>query len=81
MISCGFKSLASSPCGSSKYQKQARESIILLKCTKDIKVHLNRLNTYDLDLKNEATLILAHAGKCNNVCYIFVFVVIDCFTL
>jgi hypothetical protein len=66
MTSCGFKSLVSSPCGSSKYQKQASESIILLKCTKDIKGHLKRLNTYDSNLKKEATLILARAGKCNN---------------
>ncbi|CAB4042210.1 Hypothetical predicted protein [Paramuricea clavata] len=64
MTSCGFKSLVGSPCGSSKYQKQASESIILLKCAKDIKGHLKRLNTYDSSLKKEATstLILARAG-------------------
>ncbi|CAB4003374.1 Hypothetical predicted protein [Paramuricea clavata] len=62
MTSCGFKSLVSSPCGSSKYQKQASESIILLKCTKDIKGNLKRLNTYDSNLKKETTLILAGTG-------------------
>lgn len=62
MTSCGFKSLVDGSCGSSKYQKHAIESIILLKCTKDIKGHLNGLQTYDSDVKNEATLILARAG-------------------
>jgi hypothetical protein len=63
MTSCGFKSLVGSPCGSSKYQKHSSESTILLKCTKDIKGHLKRLNTYGSDLENEAVLILARAGK------------------
>lgn len=63
MSSCGFKGLVSSSCGSSKYQKQPSESIILLNCCKDIKGHLNGLNTFDSDLKSEAKLILARAGK------------------
>ena len=63
MTSCGFKSLVGCPCGSSKYQKHSSESTILLKCTKDIKGHLRRLNTYGSDLENEAALILARAGK------------------
>lgn len=66
MTSCGFKRLVCSPCGSSKCQKQASESIILLKCNKDIKAHLRGLSTYDSELKNEAILILARTGKCNN---------------
>ena len=69
MTSCGFKRLVSTSCGSSKYQKQAPESIILLKCDKDIKSHLKRLNTYDSELKNEATLILARAGKSYHMYY------------
>ena len=35
--------LVGSLCGSSKYQKQASERIILLKCTKDIKGHLMKI--------------------------------------
>lgn len=64
MTSCGFRSLAgiSSPCGSSKYQKQCTESIILIKCIKDVKGHFKRLNTFVSDVKDEATLILARAG-------------------
>ena len=64
MTSCGFKSLVSSPCGSSKYHKGATVIIALLNCTKDITGHLQRLNTFDIEsVNNEATLILARAGK------------------
>ena len=38
--------------------------IALLNCTKDITGHLQRLNTFDIEsVNNEATLILARAGK------------------
>lgn len=64
MTSCGFQSLVSSPCGSSKSLKGKSESVILLNCNKDVKAHLKRLNTYDIDsVKSEAILILARAGK------------------
>ena len=64
MTSCGFKALVSSPCGSSKYHKGATVIIALSNCTKDITGHLQRLNTFDIEsVNNEATLILARAGK------------------
>ena len=62
MISCGFRSLVSGTCGQSEYQKQSNEAIILVNCSKDVKGHLKRLNTFSTDVKDEATLILARAG-------------------
>ena len=47
MTSCGFKPLVSD-----KYQKQASESIIILKCTKDIKGHLMKIEYLRLKLRD-----------------------------
>lgn len=63
MTSCGFKTLVGSPCGASKYQKCSSETIVLLKCSKDVTNHLKRLNTCASDVTNEASLILARAGN------------------
>lgn len=64
MISCEFNSLklVTGTCGLSKFQKQSNETIALLKCSKDVKGHLKRLNTSSTEVKDEATLILARAG-------------------
>ena len=62
MASCEYGQIAGGTCGCSVDNPANVKSIVIAKCTKDIRGHLRSLNVRDASVRSESTLLLARAG-------------------
>lgn len=63
MALCEYARFVGGTCGSSRDYPGDHSSLTLENCQRGIKGHLSSLNVRDSNLKTEAQLLLARAGK------------------
>ena len=62
MASREYGQIAGGTCGCSVDNPANVKSIVIAKCTKDIRGHLRSLKVRDASVRSESTLLLARAG-------------------
>lgn len=62
MASCEYGQIAGGTCGCSVDNPAKATSVVIAKCTKDIRGHLRSQNVRDASVDSESKLLLARAG-------------------
>ena len=65
MASCEYGQIAGGICGCSADNPANVESVLIAKCTKDIRGHLRSHDVRDASVHSESNLLLARAGMCD----------------